>query len=230
MKEDRIYDGITNISEDLIEWAGNYEFRKNAGKQIENLKRMWITLASVAACLLLVFATPLLLFATRRFGSAYPPGADGTEHAPHGSVRPGDTQTNPTMPGSVTPSMSTEFTDYVWVYYVKGGELCSEQQEVTFRESDTWGACMFAAWKKKNGIGEDVQLLDFETWSNRTTGVKDGMVEHIPGDYHCLYLTVSKSLETYYNRVDETLLLESLKQTMTGYSGVEYQEYHLMLE
>ena len=89
---------------------------------------------------------------------------------------------------------------------------------------------MFASWKEKNGIGEDVLLLDFEIQSNATVNIKDGMAEHVLGDYHCLYLTVSKNLETYYETVDSELLLESLEQTMTGYSGLTYQEYHLILE
>lgn len=214
MKEEQIYDGITNIREDLIEWAGNYEFRKTGEKQTGNRKLLWITLASAAACLMLIFATPLLLFATRRCGSDAPVGTTCEDGTPHGSVRPGDN-----APESV---MNKKM---VWIYYVNAGDISIDQHYVKLQAAE-----VFEVWKEKNGIGDEVLLLGCESRSDVTIEQPGVTVTQVPGEYRCLYLTVSKNLESYYNVVDSELLLESLKQTMTGYSGVEYPEYHLILE
>ena len=72
--------------------------------------------------------------------------------------------------------------------------------------------------------------MDCELRSNATTEEMGEVVVHTVGDYFALYLTVSKNLEAYYGQTDEGLLLDSLEQTMTGYSGLTYQEYHLILE
>lgn len=55
MKSEKLYDGITEIREDLIEQAENYQFRKKDG-------RTWVKWGAVAACLCLVvgLAIPML--------------------------------------------------------------------------------------------------------------------------------------------------------------------------
>jgi hypothetical protein len=87
-----------------------------------------------------------------------------------------------------------------------------------------------ALFVRRYWFGDAVQLLDCEVRSNATTEQMGEVVKHTVGDYHALYLTVSKNLETYYEQRAEVPLLESLEQTMTGYSGRTYQEYHLILE
>ena len=236
MKEELIFEGITDIREDIIERAENYVFQSmtpyTEGENSEGRKHRkriptWVTVVVAAACLMLVFVSPFVYMATRKCGSEGPPGTEGPGQTKHGSARPGDNQT---VKGTAAPAVGLEFTEFVWIYYVEDGKVCSEQQELLFRATDTFGAVLFEAWKEKNGIGEEVQLLDFEIRSNTTTNVKDGMVEHVLGEYHCLYLTVSKNLETYYDSTGEVLLPESLEQTMTGFRNLEFQEYHLFLE
>lgn len=88
--------------------------------------------------------------------------------------------------------------------------------------------------KKKNGLGDDVELIRVIIDSNSKTAVSEfdgeGVVNHEVGNYHIYNLTITKSIENYYDTIDRELLLESLKRTMTGYSGIEYDEYHLILE
>ncbi len=228
MKEELIFDGITNIREDIIEKAEEHVFQRaaknteagnGAGKKGRKIIPVWVTVTVAAACLLLVFVSPFVYMATRKCGSSGPPGEAGTGQTQHGSANPGKNQN---MPGNVTPAVAPAYKD-VSIYYVNGAELACETE---YLEADP--QLVFASWKEKNGIGEDVLLLDCEIRSNATINTKDSMVEHVLGDYHRLYLTVSKNLETYYEAVDSELLLESLKQTMWEYSDV--QEYHLILE
>lgn len=227
MKEELIFDGITNIREDIIERAEGYVFQReakntesgnSAGKKGRKIIPVWVSVTVAAACLLLVFVSPFLYIATRKCGSSGPPEAADPGSSQHGSANPGKNQN---MPGNVTPAMTPAYKD-VSIYYVNGAELDCKTE---YLEADP--QLVFAAWKEKNDIGEEVLLLDFEIRSNATANIKDGMVEHVLGDYHRLYLTVSRNLETYYEAVDSELLLESLKQTMWEYSDV--QEYHLIL-
>lgn len=233
MKEELMFDGITNIREDIIERAENYVFpgetengkiRKNGFMKRLKANPVWITVTVAAACLLLVFVSPFLYIVTQKCGSAAPPEAAGPGQSQHGSVKPGDMETEQEKTGDMAPEMGIA-TDNVWIYYVEAGEICREQQLVKLQPAD-----IFAFWKEKNGIGDEVQLLDCELRSNATTEQMGEVVKHTLGDYFSLYLTVSKNLEAYYEQKDEDLLLETLEQTMTGYSGRTYQEYHLILE
>lgn len=238
MKEELIFDGITNIREDIIERAEGYvfqseakntEFGNSGGKKVRKIIPVWVSVMVGAACLLLVVVSPFLYIATRKCGSSGPPEAADPGQSQHGSVKPGNAQSGQVKPGDKTSEGVSEggmvATDNVWIYYVEAGEICREQQLVKLQPAD-----IFELWKEKNGIGDEVQLLDCELRSNATTEQMGDVVKHTLGDYFSLYLTVSKDLEAYYEQKDEVLLLESLEQTMTGYSGLTYQEYHLILE
>ncbi len=43
-------------------------------------------------------------------------------------------------------------------------------------------------------------------------------------------ITVSANLQAYYGTTDGALLLDSLKQTMAGYSDLEYDRWDLYFE
>ena len=223
MKEELMFEGITEIREDIIERAEEYVFQGEsangeAGNGTAKKKRkvipMWLTVTVTAACLLLVIGSPFVYLATRKCGSAAPP-----ESAAPGSIKNEDVR-----PGDTAPELGVA-TEEVWIYYVEAGEICREQHLVKLQPAD-----IFELWKEKNGIGAEVQLLDCELRSNATTEEMGEVVVHTVGDYFALYLTVSKNLEAYYEQTEEGLLLDSLEQTMTGYSGLTYQEYHLILE
>lgn len=223
MKEELMFDGITEIREDIIERAEGYVFQgeltsdevvNGTVKKKRRVIPIWLTVTVIAACLLLVIGTPFVYLATKKCGSAAPPEAAAPGSSKNESVRPGD----------MAPELSVA-TEEIWIYYVEAGEICREQQLVKLQPAD-----IFELWKEKNGIGAEVQLLDCELRSNATTEEMGEVVVHTVGDYFALYLTVSKNLEAYYEQTDEGLLLDSLEQTMTGYSGLTYQEYHLILE
>ncbi|MBQ8548029.1 MAG: hypothetical protein IJ427_05965 [Lachnospiraceae bacterium] len=233
MKEELMFEGITNIREDIIERAEGYVFpgenesgvnRKSGWRKLLKANPVWVTVTVAAACLLLVIGTPFVYMATRKCGSEAAPKPGDPGQSSHGSVKPGDVETGREKEGDMAPEIGIA-TDNVWIYYVEAGEICREQHFVTLQAAD-----VFAVWKEKNGIGDEVQLLDCEIRSNATTEQMGEVVKHTVGDYHALYLTVSKNLETYYEQRAEVPLLESLEQTMTGYSGRAYQEYHLILE
>ena len=224
MKEELVFEGITDIREDIIEKAETYVFsmeaengknRKNGFMKCLKTNPVWVTVTVAAACLLLVFVSPFVYMATRKCGSSAPPGAEAPHSSQPGSTKPGDT----------VPEGGVVATNNVWIYYVEDGEICREQHYVKLQAAD-----VFEIWREKNGIGAEVQLLDCEIRSSATTEQVGEAVKHTLGDYHAFYLTVSKNLKDYYGQMDENLLLESLEQTMTGYSGLEYQEYHLILE
>ncbi len=113
----------------------------------------------------------------------------------------------------------------IWIYYVDGVDIERIEEYLPCDPQE-----IFSIWKQKNGIGEEVQLLRVMIDSNGTTTEKDSVVEHQVGDYFILNLTVSSNLETYYEQVNPDKLLESLKRTMTDYSFIECNEYHLALE
>ena len=138
-----------------------------------------------------------------------------------------DTAEEPTA-GMAGSEMAIE-TDMVTIHYVDGNAVITTQSELPLTAED-----VFNAWKKANGIGDEVQLLSCKIDDNSTTTTHgsgaDAVVEHKVGDYFILNLTVSSEIESYYGEIPEELLLSSLEQTMTGYSNIDFDEYHLILE
>lgn len=190
--------------EDILDAIGNVDETciKKAKEKKKSNKAVWITVTSIAACLALIVSIPYVFFFFHRISN----GSSG----PHNEE---------IVIGQ----------DYVWIYYVDG-EKISRQKEWHELSAEV----IFNAWKDKNEIGNDVEFIkviidsDGKTTESEFDG--EGVVEHEVGNYRVYNLTISKSIENYYDAIDSELLLESLKQTMTGYSGFEYDEYHLILE
>ena len=113
----------------------------------------------------------------------------------------------------------------VWIYYVDGEEISRQEEWLQLSAED-----IFYMWRDKNGLGEDVQFIRAEIDSNGKTVESENIVNHEVGDYFVYNLTITKSIENYYDIIDSELLLESLKQTMLEYSDIDYNEYHLKLE
>ena len=100
------------------------------------------------------------------------------------------------------------------IYYLQDGILQSVSEEL----NDT--QAVFDEWKKLNGIGEEVQLV--ETW----TEYSDSSVEYssYDGESGAAYspgggvfmVRVSKELENYYDTLDLVLLRVSLRNTMSS--------------
>lgn len=128
-----------------------------------------------------------------------------------------------------TEELIAVLEDNVTVYYVAENGIESEEIFLPCTPKD-----VFSAWKAKNGIGDEVELIKTEIKDNSVTesSGEDGsqVITHTVGDYFILNITVSKNLENYYPSRGEDLLAESLKKTMTGYNGIEFDEYYLYLE
>ena len=106
---------------------------------------------------------------------------------------------------SSNQAQDEEIYKNIWIYYVKDGEVCKEQEYILAQ-----AMAVFSAWKEKNGIGDEVELIQY---SPDTT-----------------YIIVSANLQDYYGTIDRELLLDSLKQTMAGYSNLEYDKWNLYYE
>lgn len=106
---------------------------------------------------------------------------------------------------SSNQAQDEEIYKNIWIYYVKDGEVCKEQEYILAQ-----AMAVFSAWKEKNGIGDEVELIQY---SPDTTSI-----------------IVSANLQDYYGTIDRELLLDSLKQTMAGYSNLEYDKWNLYYE
>ena len=128
-----------------------------------------------------------------------------------------------------TEELITIASDNVMIYYASENGIENEEIFLPCTPKD-----VFSAWKTKNGIGDEVELIKTEIKDNSVTesSEKGGsqVIHHTVGDYFILNITVSKNLENYYSSHGEKLLCESLKKTMTGYNSIVFDEYHLYLE
>lgn len=182
-------------------------------------KTVWITLgSSLAACLVLFIAVPLIFAMTMRASAPDPAAAAPSAAAsPHGEYVQIGVETSPIY-------------DDAKIFYVADGKICSKTMYICFSPENA-----FTAWREANGIGDEVEFIKCEIKDNGVTVEKDNVVEHTVGDYFILNVTISKNIENYYDRIDSELLLESLERTMKDYdedsffSGIEYDEYHLIL-
>lgn len=191
---------------DIFDAIGNVDETcvMKAKEKKKSHKKLWITASSIAACLALIICLPIIFVSMNNMGSDK-----------NNTAGPNDNNN-----GEIAMEQ-----DDVWIYYVDGDEINRERQYLPMDPED-----IINAWKEKNGIGDDVEFIRVKIDSNSKTTEKNGMVEHQIGNYFVYNLTISKSIENYYDTIDKELLLDSLKQTMTGYSNIEYDEYNLILE
>ncbi len=141
----------------------------------------------------------------------------------------GGTSANTSSSASSTALTTAIEEDNVAVYYVTENGIESEEIFLPCTPKE-----VFSAWKTKNGIGDEVELIKTEIKDNSVTESSEEngsqVIHHTVGDYFILNITVSKNLENYYSSHGEELLCESLKKTMTGYNSIEFDEYYLYLE
>lgn len=194
MKSSDILDAIGKVDDECV---------RNAKEKKKSNKRIWITVGSLAACMVLIFMAPFIYIAFQGANSAEPEGAGGQDLAVE--------------------------SEYVWIYYVDGDEISRTSQYLPLSAEQ-----IFYAWREQNNIGDEVAFIKVKIDSNSKTTESEfegeGVVKNENGDYFVYNITISKRIEEYYHLIDSELLLESLKQTMTGYSELEYDEYNLILE
>ena len=116
----------------------------------------------------------------------------------------------------------------VTIYYLDGDTILSEEQHLLYQGSD-----VFEAWKGKNGLGPEVELLDINAEDNgeESTYEFEGetVVSYKVGDYFVLNITISDEIVPYFETMDRELLLQSLEQTFRGYSMIDYDEFHIII-
>ena len=194
MKSSDILDAIGKVDDECV---------KKAKEKKKSNKRIWITVGSLAACMVLIFMAPFIYIAFQGANSAEPEGEGGQDLAVE--------------------------SEYVWIYYVDGDEINRTSQYLPLSAEQ-----IFYAWREQNNIGDEVAFIKVKIDSNSKTTESEfdgeGVVKHEIGDYFVYNITISKRIEEYYHLIDSELLLDSLKQTMTGYSDLEYDEYNLILE
>ena len=86
---------------------------------------------------------------------------------------------------------------------------------------------MFFAWKKQNGIYENVVLKDIELQAKIQEGYT-GSSDSPDVDY-ILRITISSSFADYMEKDNAELLVESLKKTVASYTGVKISDIELIL-
>lgn len=204
--------------EDILEVIGNVDeaYVKKAKGKKKSHKRMWITIGSIAASVIVVCMLSIVIN-----GMLAEKNADKY----------------------LNDEEIVIACDDVWIYYVtdsEAGDLNSydntisekinRQKEYLPLSPDE----IFGAWKLKNKIGEDVKLIEVKIDSNSKTNQSEfedeGVVKHEIGDYYVYNITISKSIENYYDTIESEILLDTLKRTMTGYSDIEFDEYNLTLQ
>lgn len=191
-------------SDDILDAIGNVDDAcvKKAKEKKKSHKAIWITIGSLAACAVLRYL-PFIFIAMHGAGAA--------------------------MDGSPSNGEIAVAYKDVRLYYVDENEIKQTERYLPLSAEE-----IFAAWREKNDIGDEVAFFGTEIDSNGKTveyeSDGEAVVRHEIGDYFVYTLTISKRIEDYYDRVDPELLLESLKKTMTGYSAIQYDEYHLILE
>lgn len=205
MNAQMILDAIGMIDDECI---------RNAKPIRKSPKRFLITIASLAACLAFMILVPRML----EFEDYVQESASSAAHssmAVHSST-------------AVLTEAITE--GEVHIYYVDGDTISCEIVNMSYFSED-----IFAAWRLKNGIGEEVKLIERRVEDNGySTPIEfQGMelIRYTMPDYFILYVTVSKNIEKYYDTIDSELLLKSLEETMRlRHHNIEYDEYYISFE
>lgn len=206
MNAQDVLDAIGNIDDECI---------RNAKPKKKSHKNLFITVASMAACLAFMIWVPKMFKAeflrmeesmeTAKSSAAFHSSAYYTSEA---VITEGD----------------------VHIYYVDGDKVSMEIVNMSYDAED-----IFAVWRKKNGIGEEVKLISREIEHNgyETPSEFQGMelIIYTMPDYFILRVTVSKNIEEYYDTIDSELLLKSLEETMRlHHQNIEYDEYYISFE
>lgn len=168
--------------------------------QKKSTNKMWVKCASaVAACLVLVIA---VTFITQYIPTEY--------------------NLNYSYVGANGKEMYIA-DEIVWIYYVDNGDIERERVKLPCTTEN-----VFITWKHLNKISNDVKLIEYKIISNGNEITSEfegkGVVEYEQGDYLILNITVSEKLKSYDN---QTALIESLKDSMAGYSNIDFDEVNV---
>ncbi len=135
-----------------------------------------------------------------------------------------------TLTGGEIMEEPTPVYEDTLIYYVDNdGSIAYE--EIFLKQS---AEDVFEAWKKKNGIGDEVTLIDTIIKDNGTTHTETHgdltVLVYTRGDYFELHVTISKNIENYFDNLEQETLLDTLEKTMRGYINIEFNDYKLIME
>ena len=132
-------------------------------------------------------------------------------------------------PEVILPEISDEDTaleqDDVNIYYVDNENI--EYKTELLPLSPKY---VFAFWKYYNKIGEEVTLNDIHIENGGSEYSEPGVAGYNGTDSYVMNVKVSSNLKEYYKYVSEDKLIESLKQTLLGYSDDMPVEFNLIFE
>lgn len=113
------------------------------------------------------------------------------------------------------------------IYYVQNGEVVSATEYLSWEPQE-----VFAAWKRRNSIADDVRLISVSITDNGTDTESGGVAAHTAGDRTVMTVTVSRELREYFDGEGGDLLEQSLQKTMTGYGDPNFtpDEYRLVYD
>jgi hypothetical protein len=115
--------------------------------------------------------------------------------------------------------------DNVNIFYLEGDNIQSVSELLPCDPK-----IIFNSWKSHNGIGDEVQLIEVKIENNGTESVDSLVASYTAGDKFIMNVKITKNLQNYYEGKSEEKLIESLKQTLTGYSDIDFDEFNLIFE
>lgn len=117
----------------------------------------------------------------------------------------------------------------VWIYYVDGSSVKRERVNLPCSAEN-----VFLTWKYLNNIGDDVSLISYEidsdgSWEGSSFDGED-VENYKQGNYFVLNITISQNIENYIGDKNYNNLITSLKQSMTEYSNIDFDEVNILFE
>ena len=222
-----LFDSIGNVDDELIE---------KAKQPKKSSKKAFLAIISVAACT--VFAcTAVLIVQSMNKNNNVVVDSGVSSAVGTNSVKPVDEKSPENGVTGGTSSEALILDDSYEkaleempfeIYYVIDGKM-KQKTIVTNASPEN----LFNIWKKENQIGDEVRFISAKLSDNGTTEISEysgaEVATHRVGDYTVYTLTITKSIEQYYDSIGKELLLDSLEKTMTGMCNPIPDEYQLIL-
>lgn len=232
MKSDDILEAIGSVDDNCI---------KNAKEDQKSKKALWIKLSTIAACIAAIIIIPFVINFFNNYddiggsnegtGNALSSSANENNVNNENDVNNENNVNNGNVENSVNNGFHLQENGFgnensgssidegtpndtllgyadIQIYFIDGNKISSESEYLPRVPSG-----IFNIWKEKNDIGDEVRFIEYEIDSNETYN-----------------LTISADIENYCDTTDSSLLLESLKKTMAGASGIEYDELNLIIK
>ena len=205
MKKEKFFELMGEIDEEKVKAAEAAPIKKRKARLI----RIGL---SAAACAGIIIGA--VVWAGRSDNTALKHNESSTENDSNINYNENDSDT----------AIDLEYDD-ISIYYIKDGELQSETEYLPCSPKD-----IFEVWKKKNGIGDDVALINVKIENNGTEKVDSLIASYTVGDRFIYNITVTASLKNYFDTLPKEKLEKSLELTLTSYDDMEFDEFNIIYE